>query len=312
MVSRYSIIQYVPNPITDERINIGVVAFTDHDVRVQFLVNWERVHNFGMENIDFLKDFAERMKETASRGLVFPGDEESEIPKHERLTKIARGWMNSIQFTEPRPSLAPVDKLLHDIVQDFLVEPHNSLINTDKIYKYKEISINSSIQLLSISTPRNRQQAARVATSSVKEAFKNWLGQENKEQFKTLIKQKYEFDGKREKFEFDVAVANGSPYLLAQGLSFEINPQKNSLKALSWSIENVKKYNQDLPIAVITLPPKEEDSPDYLERQKIYEQSTANYLYLGADVLQQDQVPDWVEQKLNPIKHKILELVHQT
>jgi len=95
-------------------------------------------------------------------------------------------------------------------------------------------------------------------------------------------------------------------------LSFEINPQKNSLKALSWSIENVKKYNQDLPIAVITLPPKEEDSPDYLERQKIYEQSTANYLYLGAEVLQQDQVPDWVEQKLNPIKHKILELVHQT
>ncbi len=26
MTSRYSIVQYVPNPITDERINIGVVA----------------------------------------------------------------------------------------------------------------------------------------------------------------------------------------------------------------------------------------------------------------------------------------------
>ncbi|MGL4618228.1 MAG: DUF3037 domain-containing protein [Chroococcidiopsis sp.] len=29
MASRYSIVQYVPNPITDERINIGVVAFDD-------------------------------------------------------------------------------------------------------------------------------------------------------------------------------------------------------------------------------------------------------------------------------------------
>lgn len=317
MVSRYSIIQYVPNPIADERINIGVVAFSDHEVRVQFLVNWERVRNFGMKNIDSLKDFAERMKETASRGLVFPGDEESEIPKHERLTKIARGWMNSIQFTEPRPSLAHVDKLLHNIVEDFLVEPHNSMINTDKTYKY--ISINSSIQsidkstpqLLDKSTPRNRKQASRIATSSVKEAFKNWLGKDNQEKFKTLIKQKYEFDGKREKFEFDVAVANGSPYLLAQGLSFEINPQKKSLQALCWSIENVKKCNQDLPIAVITLPPKE-DSPNYSEQQSIYEQSTANYLDLGADILQEDQVPDWIEEKLNPIKQKIIESVNQT
>ncbi|MBD2482915.1 DUF3037 domain-containing protein [Planktothrix sp. FACHB-1365] len=310
MVSRYSIIQYVPNPIADERINIGVVAFTDLEVRVQFLANWKRVRNFGMENINFLTNFAERMKETASRGLVFPGDEESEIPKHERLTKIARGWMNSIQFTEPRPSLAPVDKLLQDIVEDFLVEPHNSLINRDK--SYKDIPINSSIPSLYKPKPRDRQQAARVATSSVKEAFKNWLGQENQEQFKTLIKQKYELYGKREKFKFDVAVANGNPYLLAQGLSFEINPPENSLQALSWSIENVKKYNEDLPIAVITLPPKEEDSPDYLERKNIYEQSTENYLYLGADVLQEHQVPDWIEQKLNPIKQKILESVHQT
>ncbi|MCF3605247.1 DUF3037 domain-containing protein [Planktothrix agardhii 1033] len=286
------------------------MAFTDHDVRVQFVANWKRVRNFGMENIDFLTNFAERMKETASRGLVFPGDEESEIPKHERLTEIARGWRNSIQFTEPHPSLADVDKLLQSIVEDFLVEPHNSLINTDK--RSKDIPINYSIQSLDKYKPRNRQQAARVATSSVKEALKNWLGKENQEQFKTLIKQKYELYGKREKFKFDVAVANGNPYLLAQGLSFEINPPENSLQALSWSIENVKKDNEDLPIAVITLPPKEEDSPDYLERKNIYEQSTENYLYLGADVLQEDQVPDWIEQKLNPMKEKILESVHQT
>jgi hypothetical protein len=317
MVSRYSIIQYVPNPIADERINIGVVAFTDHEVRVQFLANWKRVRNFGMENIDFLKDFAERMKETASRGLVFPGDEESEIPKHERLTKIARGWMNSIQFTEPRPSLAHVDKLLHDIVEDFLIAPHNSLINTDK--NSQDISINSSIQLLYKSTPqspykykpRNRQQAATVATSSVKKAFKNWLGKENQEQFKTLIKEKYEFDGERAKFKFDIAVANGSPYLLAQGLSFESNPTIQYLQSLYWSIENVKNCNQDLPIAVITLPPKEDASPDdYPERQNTYEESTATYSELGADVLQEHQVADWLEGELNPIKQEILELSH--
>ena len=55
MVSRYSIIQYVPNPIADERINIGVVAFNEDAVRTHFLSNWERVRYFGMEDTEFLK-----------------------------------------------------------------------------------------------------------------------------------------------------------------------------------------------------------------------------------------------------------------
>ena len=60
MVSRYSIIQYVPNPIADERMNIGVLAFDNENVRVQFLRNWSRVHDFGGENIRFLRDFAKK------------------------------------------------------------------------------------------------------------------------------------------------------------------------------------------------------------------------------------------------------------
>ena len=59
MPSRYSIIQYVPNPIADERINIGVLAFDENLVKVSFLKNWQRVKDFGGENIDFLQDFAE-------------------------------------------------------------------------------------------------------------------------------------------------------------------------------------------------------------------------------------------------------------
>jgi len=51
MVSRYSIVQYVPNPIADQRINIGVLAFDDNRVCVRFLSNWERVKRFGMEDI---------------------------------------------------------------------------------------------------------------------------------------------------------------------------------------------------------------------------------------------------------------------
>ena len=47
MPSRYSIIQYVPNPIADERIHIGVLAFDENLVKVSFLKNWQRVKDFG-------------------------------------------------------------------------------------------------------------------------------------------------------------------------------------------------------------------------------------------------------------------------
>jgi Protein of unknown function (DUF3037) len=53
MVSRYSVIRYVPNPSADERINIGVLVSDEQEVRVRFLQNWERVRCFGMsENIN--------------------------------------------------------------------------------------------------------------------------------------------------------------------------------------------------------------------------------------------------------------------
>ncbi|MEM9544071.1 MAG: DUF3037 domain-containing protein [Cyanobacteria bacterium P01_E01_bin.42] len=75
MASRYSIIQYVPDPIAEERINIGVLVFDRQNVKVHFLSNWKRVRYFGrQEDIRTLKSFAERMQKSAEQGLLFPGD----------------------------------------------------------------------------------------------------------------------------------------------------------------------------------------------------------------------------------------------
>jgi Protein of unknown function (DUF3037) len=136
MASRYSVIQYVPNPNADERINIGVLVSDEQDVRVRFLQNWERVRNFRMsEDIDLLKNLAHKMQEFTKKELLFPGDYPSDLPAHERLMKVARGWMNSIQFTEPCDSLASVDQLLEDKAQTYLLEPLQVVKNEDQIFQ---------------------------------------------------------------------------------------------------------------------------------------------------------------------------------
>ena len=164
MASRYSIVQYVPNPIADERINIGIVAFDDNDVRVQFLNNWSRVQAFGREDIHFLRDFAKRMNFAASEGLLFPGDEPDGTPKHERLKKIAQGWINSIQFTEPCGSLENVESLLEDIAQTYLVN------------------------VFSAKTKRNRQDAAIITTSIIR---KTLISYDDKHALKEMLKNNF-------------------------------------------------------------------------------------------------------------------------
>jgi hypothetical protein len=123
MASYYSIIQYVPNPIANERINIGVLIFDDKEIKVKFLKNWNRVKNFCMGDITFLRDFESQMQKAVSQGLLFPGDSLLDQPRQERLQRVSESWMNSVQFTEPNFSLKPVDKLLEDSIKKYLIEP---------------------------------------------------------------------------------------------------------------------------------------------------------------------------------------------
>jgi len=273
MASRYSIVQYVPNPITDERINIGVVAFDDNDVRVQFLNNWSRVQAFGREDINFLRSFAKRMNFAASEGLLFPGDEPDGTPKHERLKKIARGWINSIQFTEPRGSLDNVENLLEDIAQTYLVN------------------------VVSAKTKRNRHDAARITTSLIRNTLRSY---DDKPALREMLKNDFPVKGSHKEHTFDAVVANGQPYLVAHGISFEVHPPETLQDSISWMILDVKESDTKLPIGIVALPPKEEWQ-DYEKLNKVYQTTISTYRELGAEVLQENEVQPWASQTIDKL-----------
>lgn len=269
MASKYSIVQYVPNPIADERVNIGVVTFDEDKVCVQFLKNWDRVRSFGTGNIDFLRDFAKQMKEAASSGLLFPGDEPDGTSKDERLTKVARGWINSIQFTEPRSSLDSAQNLLEDIIQDYLIEPATQKPNF-----------------------RDRQAAARLTVSQIKKVIERRLGAEAKERLKTS----YPVRGSHREYDFDAVFANGNPYFAAHSISFEVRVPPEIQNSISWMIADVKKHDPQFPLAIIALPPRADSANrKYLD---IYQQTTSTYAEQGANVLTENQIEPWVEKNL--------------
>jgi len=272
MGSKYSVIQYVPNPIANERINIGVVTFNNEQVRVQFLQNWERVRHFGMENIDFLKDFTDRMHDAVKSGLLFPGDEKNDTPNYERLMEISRDWINSIQFTEPRGSLEDVDSLLEDASSNYLIEPSSQ---RPKI--------------------RDRQVAARITTSKIKKVLQHYI--QDKNDAKELLKTNYRLRGSHDDHKVDVFIANGQPYLAAHGISFEVQIQENVHSSLCYMIVDIKASKPDLPIAIVTLPPIK-DVDNYQEFEKKYRESTSIYEEHGAKVLQEHEVENWTFKML--------------
>jgi hypothetical protein len=116
MPSYYSIIRYVPNPIAEEAINVGVAVFGGGSAPLfRFIGDWTRARQFGGESTEFLQRFA---KQVASAQLgIFS---ESGAWDESKLRSVLGRWHNSIQFTSPRASLKEPAALLDEVATDFL------------------------------------------------------------------------------------------------------------------------------------------------------------------------------------------------
>jgi hypothetical protein len=281
MACRYSVIQYVPDPIADERINIGLVIFDDERVETVFLKRWNRVNCFAMEDIHFLRSFEEQMRHAVSEGLLFPGDRENGELRHERLLHIATSWMNSIQFTEPSGSLATVDQLLERLPCQLLKEP---LIKPKRKL-------------------RDRQGAAKLARASIR----NVLVENFKitDSLQNLLKPSNYLMGQQQQHRFDATLFNGKPYLAAHGISYEVDSPDSTTDAVAWMIADVRAVNVTVPIGILMLPPQ----PETFEASricKLYEKKKTIYQNMGAIVLGENDIQEWAIEQL---KEKVLLMV---
>ena len=105
MTAYYSIVQYVPDPIADERVNVGVLAYGDGRVRARFLSNWSRVAQFGKP------DDLSALNEAAS---VLAAASENDI------RASVSSWADVLQLSEPRGSLLSPDELIQTMAERFL------------------------------------------------------------------------------------------------------------------------------------------------------------------------------------------------
>ena len=269
MPSKYSVIRYVPDPLTDERINIGVVAYDDHRVAVRFVQRWNRVQHFAGRDVAFLRELARDMQDAVGEERLLAVGGGPATLHGSAVERIASKWINCVQLSEPRASLAPVDQVLNEMTALFLAEGH------ERLREFRD---------------------HRYARWYLKRGFKRALQERLEEaQVEALLNSNL-VQGSHQVHSFDVVIGNGTTYAAGSGLSFEAPEATKKLQmaadALAWSIDDVKQRAQALPLAVVMLPPVTAAT----EPRRLFTDATRIYRELGADVVAPDEVKAWASR----------------
>jgi hypothetical protein len=276
VASYYSVVQYLPDPVIDERINVGVVTYGDGLLRSRFLRNWGRVSQFGAEDVGFLEEFASRVQDACAEQmpLDLPG---SEPIDQKAIERMAEGWINSIQLTKPRASLLSPDALLADVADRFLREP--------------------------AATPRgfrDRRRAAEIAARVVSQEIERRAGPTVAYR---LVRTPYVIPGKVYPHnKLDVAVKNGKFYLAAQGLSFEVRKLSDldaQLKDALLTLSDLRAAYGDIGLGIVALPPKE-GANNYRETVDRYQEAQRACAKIRAEFVPEGSAAGWAEAAVAP------------
>jgi hypothetical protein len=266
MPAYYTVIQYVPDPIADERVNFGILVWNDHVVRAQFVRDWRRVRAFGQQETQYLREFSDRVKGLASQQMTIPLGAEITFDSAYIEKTIGR-WKNSIQFTGKRASLKSPDQLLKEIAPTFLKD--------EPVVRRRS---------------RGRRSAASIAKGFLFEALSNEVQRSTAIE---LLKMNEEIEGKLDSHNFDLVLANGKTYCGVQALSFEVlgDSLRREIDATAWALDDVKKADKHLQLGVFVIPPaKSEMKAEFAHASKLFKN-------LGADVLTESAMPGWAKKR---------------
>jgi hypothetical protein len=217
VVSYYSVVQYVPDAVRNERVNIGVLAFGGGRVRSVFLQDWHRVKQFVGKDVSFLKEIAKDATKW---------DEET-------IKRLATCWTGSVQLTPPSASLLDPVQLLVDVGARLLVEQAAA----ERGYRIKD-------DVVRIAKRRIREKLVErlgaVGPAYLRDASYDLQGRHMAYGFDVTVANGQPF-----------FAAQGLSFEVPSGRRLE-----KEISSTAWRIEDVKLDNPDFPIGVIVLPAK--------------------------------------------------------
>ncbi len=265
MAALYTVVRYMPDPVSEECVNVGVIAWDGAETVCRFLTNWSRVSVFGGEPVAFLKEFAGEVQARTSKQLLLPGLSTEARLDGKDLEAMFGTWHGCIQFSKPRGSLKGAQALLGDIAAIFLRERSS----TER------------------RMPRSRAVVAKMAAECLFEAINDL----NIPKPAHYVRRGFSLRGNVAEHRFDVGLVNGKVYNLVQAVSFEKDEDdlRQELYAKYFDIEDVRKDHSDLGLAIVALPPIAHP------QSRLFEEATKILGEFNAKIVTEAQLGNWAK-----------------
>jgi len=268
MSAFYIVVQYVPDPVADERINIGVIVFGDGRIYSRFVRKWGRVQRFGGESdIAYIHEFVEYIQSSRMPRFLNNVVDEQRVGEKE-ISRMAEEWNGSIRLTKPKASLYRPDVLLERMASLMLRDAHPVMRRA-----------------------RNKQFVANIAATILRSAILDSTG--SKEFAENLVQRHIDVHGHLDRHKCDIGVQNGHLLHGAWTVSFDISdPSKidSDIKRAAWAIDDIRKANTKLPLSVLAL----RDSGER-ERGESYSGAAKIFDSLGARLVDEADVLNWAK-----------------
>jgi hypothetical protein len=234
-ICHISTIQYVPDPIADERINIALVVISDSAARCEVITDWRRVHSFGRRTTEGLKDWVYEFKSfvEGQRPLLAPSELSVQL-----MTDWSSSWaISSIQISKPQPVMLDFESTLS--------------IYASRVLRLgmRQEGANSNEKSAIISGAR------RALEFSLAEAS-------NSPYIRSYVKNRVDASGRLERHPIDLGVEiDGNVYTGAYALSFRrSSPQdiERDREGILWKLSDlVNNRLSRISLAVIASPPSD-------------------------------------------------------
>lgn len=270
MPTYYSVVQYVPDALAGEAINIGVIACDENRAAAQFLNDWRRVRCFsGSIDIGFLRDFALRVSHQVEPMLPGLNGSAGLEWNAEYLRQLSGRTTDSIQLTPPRVSLESAVDTIDFLASWFLKE---SLETKTKA--------------------RDKRAAVKIASDALTLEVAQRIGKVPA----GVLRPTFPVEGLLETQVLDLVAATGKPLFGVQGISFEMRDLRDlsaDLDAAKWKLNDVRQENPDLPIALVHLPPPRTNSDRSRRQEELYFGMRDLMAKLSVDFVAERDVLPW-------------------
>ncbi len=285
MKCQYTVIQCVPDPIANERINVGVVVIADTGIVSRFISDWRRVKQFVQGDINYVKDFADHF-EMLVRKQVLPSDE-VQAPlsilrqwtfNQQTLETMVSEWENSIQFTALRPANTDPHILIDKLDAIFLKRPNKPLRQE-----------------------HGKREAIKFVENSLRSALAPRLSER---QIDKLVHTHLATTGKLAKhLKVDVAVKNGHLLAATQAVAFsqnDLNAIDEDVSKALLTLRDIRDLDSSIKVGFAVTPPRIGQANRMTIEARLVD-ARWSCQQLGAAVITHENVDEWSNEVVSRV-----------